>query len=87
MHSIIHDLESPACSGNGVSDSFVALAGVSRGSATTPGETKLSRPFDVLMVPHKTVKKICCIGAGYVGKWMEVLVSWLCHIRRSKLSN
>lgn len=76
MHSIIHDLESPACNGNGISDSFAALTDVPRAGATTPAERRLSRPFNALMVPHKTVKKICCIGAGYVGKWMGVQVSW-----------
>lgn len=62
MRSISNGLESAARSesenGNGNA----------RGGATSPAGKRLSRPFEALMVPHKTIKKICCIGAGYVGE-------------------
>lgn len=35
--------------------------------AITPGVTNLSRDQTELNLPHQKVKKICCIGAGYVG--------------------
>jgi len=37
-----------------------------RAGAVTPAQ-RLSRPLDTINVRHKEVKKICCIGAGYVG--------------------
>ncbi|KAK9454249.1 UDP-glucose/GDP-mannose dehydrogenase family, NAD binding domain-containing protein [Dipodascopsis uninucleata] len=35
--------------------------------AVTPANERLTRPLDSIDIPHKQVKKICCIGAGYVG--------------------
>ncbi|KAK9448868.1 UDP-glucose/GDP-mannose dehydrogenase family, NAD binding domain-containing protein [Limtongia smithiae] len=35
--------------------------------AVTPANERLSRPLDSIDIPHKAIKKICCIGAGYVG--------------------
>ncbi|KAK9473336.1 UDP-glucose/GDP-mannose dehydrogenase family, NAD binding domain-containing protein [Dipodascopsis tothii] len=35
--------------------------------AVTPASERLTRPLDSIDIPHKQVKKICCIGAGYVG--------------------
>lgn len=74
MHNIVNDLESSVWdrngngNGNDKGDNFFPPADISRGGATTPAERRLSRPFNALMVPHKTIKRICCIGAGYVGK-------------------
>lgn len=63
MHGVVNGL--------GGDGNYVAPDGISRGGATTPAERRLSRPFGALMVPHKTIKKICCIGAGYVGRWLN----------------
>lgn len=76
MHNRVNDLESPVWDGSGnrngngddKGDNCFPPADIPRGGATTPAERRLSRPFNALMVPHKTIKKICCIGAGYVGK-------------------
>lgn len=83
MRSVTNDPESLACNGSGASDNFVTPTDISpRGGATTPAERRLSRPFNSLMVPHKTMKKICCLGAGYVGKWVEFQVSRLPYITK-----
>lgn len=37
--------------------------------AVTPANERLTRPLDSIDIPHKVVKKICCIGAGYVGRF------------------
>ncbi len=33
----------------------------------TPNAEDLSRGPEALQVPHKLIKQVCCIGAGYVG--------------------
>ena len=59
----------------------ISLAGVNlaapevpRDGAVTPAEKRLSRPlFEAINVPHKPIRKICCIGAGYVGKLLPFI--------------
>lgn len=70
MHNTVGDLESPVRNGNGngSGDHCFSSGDISRDGATSPAERRLSRPFNALLVPHKTVKRICCIGAGYVGE-------------------
>lgn len=33
----------------------------------TPNVQDLTRGSQALHVPHKTMRRVCCIGAGYVG--------------------
>lgn len=45
---------------------------VPRDGAVTPAEKRLSRPLlEAINIPHRKVQKICCIGAGYVGKLQD----------------
>jgi len=45
---------------------------VPRDGAVTPVEKRLSRPLlEAIDRPHKKIQKICCIGAGYVGKLQD----------------
>lgn len=75
-HNIINYLGGAARNGNGNAHSngtsrgekFDVPSDITRAGATTPAEKRLSRPLETLMVPHKVVKRICCIGAGYVGE-------------------
>jgi hypothetical protein len=40
-----------------------------RQGAITPADERLSRPLGAIGILHKKVEKICCIGAGYVGRF------------------
>lgn len=81
MHNLVINLETAArganghTNGGGCSNNCISPVHIPRGGATTPAEKRLSRPFEALMVPHKTIKKICCIGAGYVGGYIDVQAS------------
>lgn len=56
----------------GLSRATLGTPEVPRDGAVTPAEKRLSRPlFEAINIPHKKVQKICCIGAGYVGAFLN----------------
>ncbi len=70
MSNIVEKMESFAektLQSNGGSANLVVQA-TQREGAVTPAAKRLSRPLGAIDVPHKKIEKICCIGAGYVGK-------------------